>query len=156
DPQQKALCTAFGLVTGSPPDRFLIGLAVLSLLAEAAVEQPLICVIDDAQWLDSASVQAIAFAARRMLAESVAVVFPARDPHGAVDWEGFPDLVGEGLPEDAARELLNAALHGPADPRIVDRIVAEAHGNPLALLELPRDLTATQLASGFGPPGRSS
>jgi DNA-binding CsgD family transcriptional regulator/tetratricopeptide (TPR) repeat protein len=156
EPQQKALRTAFGLVTGSPPDRFLIGLAVLSLLAEVAVERPLICVIDDAQWLDSASVQAIAFAARRMLAESVAVVFAVRDPHGTVDFEGLPELVVEGLPEDAARALLNSALRGPADPRIVDRIVAEARGNPLALLELPRGLTATQLASGFGLPSSSS
>jgi DNA-binding CsgD family transcriptional regulator/tetratricopeptide (TPR) repeat protein len=155
-PQQKALHIAFGLAAGGPPDRFLIGLAVLSLLAEAALERPLICVIDDVQWLDSASVQAITFAARRMLAESVAVVLAVRDPHEAVAFEGLPELVVEGLPEDDARALLNSALRGPADSRIVDRIVAEARGNPLALLELHRGLDAMQLASGLGLPGRSS
>ena len=155
-PQQEALRIAFGLATGGPPDRFLIGLAVLSLLAEAALERPLICLIDDAQWLDSASVQAIAFVARRMLAESVAVVFAVRHPHEAAEFDRLPVLVVEGLPEDDARALLNSALRGPADSRIVDRIIAEARGNPLALLELHRGLTATQLASGLGPPSRNA
>ena len=148
-PQREALRTAFGLSTG-PPDRFLVGLAVLSLLSEMARERPLICVIDDEQWLDHASAQALGFAARRLAADPVGLVFAARVP--GEDLAGLPELAIEGLPEDDARALLDSALTGPLDARVRDLIVAETQGNPLALLELPRGLTPTQLAGGFGLP----
>ena len=149
-PQRAALGTAFGLEGGPPPDRFLVGLAVLSLLSEVAAERPLLCVVDDAQWLDRASAQALAFAARRLHAESVLMVFAARDP--APDFHGLPDLVVGGLREADARALLAAAVRSPLDRRVMERIVAETRGNPLALLELSRELSPTQLAGGFGLP----
>jgi len=136
-PQRDALRTAFGLAAGSPPDRFLIGLAVLSLLAEVAGDQPLVCLIDDEQWLDRASAQALGFA--------------ARDPGDEL--AGLPELEVRGLPERDARALLDAALAGPLDARVRDQIVAETQGNPLALLELPRGLSPAELAGGFGLPG---
>jgi DNA-binding CsgD family transcriptional regulator len=147
-PQRDALQTAFGLATGPAPDRFLVGLAVLSLLSEVAGEQPLICVVDDQQWLDSASAQALEFVARRLWADPVGLVFAARDP--SEELEAFPSLVVEGLQEGDARELLESVLAGPLDPRVRDRVIAEARGNPLALLELPRGLTPADLAGGFG------
>lgn len=149
-PQQDALGVAFGLRAGSPPDRFLLGLAVLSLVAEVAMEQPLLFVVDDAQWLDRASAQALAFVARRLLAESVALVFATR----ALDdeLEGLPKLAIEGLQVHDARALLGAALGVPLDERVRERIIAETRGNPLALLELPRGLTPAELAGGFGFP----
>src|SRR5579863_332055 len=147
-PQRDALQTAFGLSAGPAPDRFLVGLAVLSLLSDAAEEQPLICLVDDQQWLDHASAQALGFAARRLDAESVGLVFAARQPSGHV--AGLPELVIEGLREDDGRALLDSALTGPLDPRVRDRIIAETRGNPLALLELPRGLTPAELAGGFG------
>jgi Bacterial regulatory proteins, luxR family len=136
-PQREALQTAFGLSAGPAPDRFLVGLAVLSLLSDAAEEQPLICLVDDQQWLDHASAQALGFAARRLEAESVGLVFAARQPsdHAA----GLPELVIEGLREDDARALLDSVLTGLLDARVRDRIVAETRGNPLALLELRLD-----------------
>ncbi|MFD1522911.1 AAA family ATPase, partial [Pseudonocardia yunnanensis] len=146
-PQGDALSTVFGLSGGDPPDRFLVGLAVLGLLAEAAGERPLICVVDDAQWLDRASAQALAFAARRLVAESVGVVFAARDGEVA-ELAGLAQLVVDGLPDAEARELLRSTLRGPLDERVRDRIVAETRGNPLALLELPHGLTPAQLAGG--------
>jgi DNA-binding CsgD family transcriptional regulator len=146
-PQREALRTAFGLSSGSAPDRFLVGLAVLSLLADVAEEHPLVCLVDDAQWLDQASAQVLGFVARRLVAESVAVVFAARVPGDEL--AGLPELVVEGLQEGDARELLEAALTGPLDARVRDRIVAEAGGNPLALVELPRGLTPAELAGGF-------
>ncbi|WP_433298116.1 AAA family ATPase [Pseudonocardia sp. CA-142604] len=146
-PQRDALSTVFGLSGGDPPDRFLVGLAVLGLLAEAADGQPLICVVDDAQWLDHASAQALAFAARRLMAESVGVVFAARDGEAA-ELAGLAQLVVAGLPDADARELLCSTLRGPLDERVRDRIVAETRGNPLALLELPRGLTPAELAGG--------
>ena len=149
-PQQEALGVAFGLRTGNVPDRFLVGLAVLSLLAEAAEEQPLVCVIDDAQWLDLASAQALVFVARRLLAESIALVMATRDP--SEELKGFPGLVVEGLRNGDARALLGSVLGVPLDDRVRERIVAETRGNPLALLELPRGLTAAELAGGFGLP----
>ncbi|WP_406054563.1 ATP-binding protein [Kribbella sp. NBC_00889] len=152
EPQRNALATAFGLRSGEPPDRFLIGLATLSLLAEAATRQPVVCVIDDAQWFDTASLQALTFAARRMVAERIAVVFAARDTADANDFEGIPELVLRGLGDQDARALLQTVLSGPADPRVIDRIVAEARGIPLALIEVPRGVTPAQLASGFGLP----
>jgi DNA-binding CsgD family transcriptional regulator len=150
-PQREALRTAFGLSAGPAPDRFLVGLAVLGLLSEAAGEQPLIGLVDDQQWLDHASAQALGFAARRLEAESVGLVFAARQP--SEDVAGLPELVIEGLREDDARALLDSVLTGPLDARVRDRIVAETRGNPLALLELPRGLTPAELAGGFGFPG---
>ena len=135
-PQHDALRPAFGQAAGPPPDRFLVGLAVLSLLSEVAGEQPLICLIDDGQWLDQASAQALGFAARRLGADPVGLVFAAREPGSAL--AGLPELKVEGLREDDARVLLDSALAGPLDDRVRDRIVAETEGNPLALLELPR------------------
>ena len=152
-PQRDALGTAFGLSAGGAPDRFLVGLAVLSLLADVAEDQPLVCVVDDAQWLDQASVQALAFVARRLLAEPVALVFAARTGGPKQGLEGLPELPVRGLSDVDARGLLGAALRGPLDEAVQDRIVAESRGNPLALLELPRGLTPAELAGGFGLPG---
>src|SRR5256884_4399474 len=150
DPQRDALGVAFGLNTGAAPDRFLVGLAALSLLSEVAEQQPLLCVIDDAQWLDRASAQALAFVARRLLAEPVALVFATREP--GEDFRGLPELPVRGLREDDARELLSSVVRGPLDERVRDRIVAETRGNPLALLELPQGVTTAELAGGFGLP----
>src|SRR5262245_16851136 len=150
-PQREALRTAFGLVAGPPPDRFLVGLGVLSLLSEVAGERPLIGVIDDVQWLDQASAQTLSFTARRLAADPVGLVFAARDP--GADLAGLPGLEVEGLRDHDARELLEEALTGPLDARVRDLIIAETHGNPLALLELPRGLTPAELAGGFGLPG---
>jgi len=149
-PQRDALGVAFGLRAGSPPDRFLVGLAVLGLLAEVAADQPLLCLVDDAQWLDQASAQALAFAARRLDAESVALLFGTRDPAGEGGLAGLPGLVLDGLPDADARALLASVLPGLRDERVLDRIIAESGGNPLALLELPRGVTAAELAGGFG------
>jgi DNA-binding CsgD family transcriptional regulator len=149
-PQRDALRTAFGLSAGNAPDRLFVGLAVLGLLAEAAEEQPLLCVVDDAQWLDQATAQALGFVARRLMAESVALVFAA--PESAGELAGLPELVVEGLSESDARALLDSELRGPLDERVRDRIVAETHGNPLALLELPRGMTSAELAGGFELP----
>ena len=153
-PQLEALRVAFGLSTGPRPDRFLVGLAVLSLLSEGAGERPLVCLIDDEQWLDRASAQALGFAARRLAADPVGLVFAAREP--SADLAGLPELVVAGLSEDQARALLASALAGPLDARVRDLIVAETQGNPLALLELPRGLTSAELAGGFGLPGAVS
>jgi len=150
-PQQDALRTAFGLAAGPPPDRFFVGLAVLSLLSEVATERPLICVIDDEQWLDRASAQALGFVARRLAADPVGLVFAAREPGSEL--AGLPELEVDGLRDDDARALLASALAGPLDARVRDLIIAETRGNPLALLELPRGLTPAELAGGFGLPG---
>jgi DNA-binding CsgD family transcriptional regulator len=152
-PQQDALGVAFGLSAGDAPDRFLVGLAVLSLFSEAAEEQPLVCLVDDAQWLDLASAQALVFVARRLLAESVALLFATRDPGDEL--QGLPKLVVEGLRNADARALLRSALHVPLDERVRERLVAETRGNPLALLELPRGSTPAELAGGFGLPDAS-
>src|SRR5215469_12204722 len=150
-PQRDALRTAFGLTAGPPPDRFFVGLAVLSLLSEVAGERPLVCAIDDEQWLDQASAQALGFVARRLGADPVGVVFAAREP--GAELSGLPELVVDGLGDIDARALLDAAVAGPLDERVRDLIVAETRGNPLALLELPRGLTPAELAGGFGLPG---
>jgi DNA-binding CsgD family transcriptional regulator len=149
-PQREALMTAFGLGSGSAPDRFLVALAVLSLLSDAAEEHPLVCLVDDEQWLDHASAQVLAFVGRRLQAESVGLVFAARVPSDEL--AGLPELVVEGLQEADARALLEAALTGPLDARVRDRIVAETGGNPLALVELPRGLTPAAFAGGFALP----
>jgi DNA-binding CsgD family transcriptional regulator len=148
--QRTGLRVAFGLTEGEQPDRFLVGLAVLSLLSEVAARQPLLCVVDDAQWLDRASALALAFVARRLLAEPIALVFAAREP--GEELRGLSGLVVEGLGEADARVLLGAAVRTRLDEQVVERILAETHGNPLALLELPRGLTPAQLAGGFGLP----
>ncbi|HET6951792.1 MAG TPA: AAA family ATPase [Acidimicrobiales bacterium] len=151
-PQREALSTAFGLSAGEAPDRFLVGLAVLGLLSEVAEERPLVCLIDDAKWLDRASAQALTFVARRLLAESVAVVFSVREPSEDQELAGLSELVVLGLSDADARALLDSVVPGRLDERVRDRIVAETRGNPLALVELPRGLTAAELAGGFGRP----
>ena len=149
-PQRDALGTAFGLSTGEPPDRYLVGLAALSLLADVAGERPLICVVDDAQWLDRTSAQVLAFVARRLVAESVLMIFAVREYEDGQDLTGLPELAVHGLVDSDARALLKSVLPGPLDERMRDRIVAETYGNPLALLELPRGMTPAELAGGFG------
>jgi DNA-binding CsgD family transcriptional regulator len=149
-PQRDALGTAFGLSSGPAPDRFLIGLAVLSMFAGAAEEQPLVCLIDDLQWLDRASAQALAFAAGRLVAESVGMILATRVPNA--DLRALPEMHIRGLRSADARDLLDAALTTPLDERIRDRIVAETRGNPLALLEIPHGLGVRDLAGGFGLP----
>jgi DNA-binding CsgD family transcriptional regulator len=151
-PQREALSTAFGLSAGEPPDRFFVGLAVLSLCAEAARHTPLLCVVDDAQWLDRASAQALAFVARRLQAESVAVVIAIREIGDESEMPGLPDITVRGLSETDAHALLESAIHVQLDDRVRDRIVAETRGNPLALLELPRAMTPAELAGGYGLP----
>jgi DNA-binding CsgD family transcriptional regulator len=148
DPQREALEVAFGLNAGRAPDPFLVGLAALNLLSEAAEEQPLLCVIDDAQWLDRASERVLAFVARRLLAERIAMVFAAREQ--IVSLAGFAELRVEPLGHRDARALLDSILPGRLDERVLERIVVETRGNPLALLELPRGLTPAELAGGFG------
>ena len=149
-PQREALRTAFGLSAGPVPDRFLVGLAVLGLVSEVAGERPLVCVVDDEQWLDRASVQALGFAARRLAADPVGLVFAARVT--GAELAGLPELAVEGLGEEDARALLDSVLTGPVDARVRDLIVAETRGNPLALLELPRGMAPAELAGGFGLP----
>jgi DNA-binding CsgD family transcriptional regulator/tetratricopeptide (TPR) repeat protein len=151
-PQRGALGTAFGLLAGEPPDRFLVGLAVLSLLADVAEDQPLICLLDDAHWLDQASAQVLGFVARRLAAESVVVIFAVRQPWEDGYLAGLPELAVGPLHDADARDLLTSAIPGRLDESVRDRIVAEARGNPLALLELPRSLTPAALAGGFGLP----
>ena len=153
-PQRDALQTAFGLAAGPPPDRFFVGLAVLSLLSGVAAERPLICLIDDEQWLDQASAQALGFVARRLAADPVGIVFAAREP--GAELAGLPELEVSGLREEDARALLEGALAAPLDEQVRDLIIAETHGNPLALLELPRGLTTAELAGGFGLPAASA
>jgi DNA-binding CsgD family transcriptional regulator len=150
-PQREALLTALGIRAGPAPDRFLVALAVLSLLSEVAGDQPLVCIVDDQQWLDSASAQALGFVARRLAADPVGLVFAVRDPGDEL--AGLPELTVEGLNHDDAQALLDSVLAGPLDARVRDQLLSETRGNPLALLELPRGLTPGQLAGGFGLPG---
>ncbi|MGI5320867.1 helix-turn-helix transcriptional regulator [Actinomadura nitritigenes] len=150
-PQRNALSVAFGLREGPAPARFLVGLAVLTLLAEAAEERPLLCVIDDVQWLDQASAQALGFAARRLLAEPVGLIFAAREP--GEEYRGLTDLEVRGLPDQHARMLLRSVVRFRLDEPVQDRILAETKGNPLALLELPRELGPTHVGGGPGPAG---
>jgi DNA-binding CsgD family transcriptional regulator len=150
-PQRDALRIVFGMSAGAAPDRFLVGLAVLSLLSEQAEGRPLLCVVDDAQWLDHASALTLAFVARRLLAEPVGIVFAAREP--GEELEHLSEMDVRGLADGDARALLGSAMRFVLDERVLERIIAETGGNPLALLELPRGLTATQLGGGFGLPG---
>ena len=151
-PQREALGIAFGLIAGDAADRFLVGLAVLSLLSNLAEDQPLVCLVDDAQWLDRVSAQVLAFVARRLLAEPVALVFAVREPSDSPELDGLPEQTIGGLTDGDARTLLDSATLGRLDERVRDRIVAETRGNPLALLELPRGLTGAELAGGFALP----
>jgi DNA-binding CsgD family transcriptional regulator len=154
DPQQAALGVAFGLRAGPAPDRFLVGLATLTLVAEVAEERPLLCLVDDAQWLDEASAQVLAFVARRVSAERVALLFGVRDSGAGDDhpFAGLPELRLTGLGEADALALLAAAVGEPLDDGVRDQIVAEARGNPLALLELPHHAHPARLAGGFELP----
>ena len=154
EPQRDALNVAFGRGVGPTPDRFLVGLAVLSLIAAAADARPLLCVIDDAQWLDQVSVQTLGFVARRLMAEPVAMVFAVRDSPDVL--AGLPELTIDGLSDSDARALLESVMVGGIDPRVRDRIVAETRGIPLALLEVPRNVPATELAGGFWISGTDS
>src|SRR3954451_17765080 len=151
-PQRDALTVAFGLASGEVPDRFVVGLAVLSLLSATSEERPLLCLVEDAQWLDAASSQVLSFVGRRLLAEAVAIVVAVREPLRERDLDGLPELRLEGLRDKDARALLAGAVPGPLDHRVSDRIVTETRGNPLALLELPRRMTAAELAGGFKLP----
>jgi hypothetical protein len=150
EPQNNAIATAFGLSSGPQPDRFLVGLAVLSLLSGAAEERPLLCLVDDVQWLDRSSAQVLAFVARRLAAESVVLVFAEREPSLLEELAGLPELRVVGLGEASARELLASVITAPLDERVRDRIVAETRGNPLALLELPREVSAKGFAGASG------
>src|SRR3954468_12856875 len=155
EPQQNALRVALGLSSGDAPDRFLVALAVLSLLCATAEERPLLCLVDDAQWLDAASVQALGFVARRLLAEPVAMMFSLREPITIRAFDGLPRLPLEGLDEPDARALLSRAVPGRLDDRVRDRIIAETGGNPLALVELSQRMSAGERAGGFAPPAAS-
>ena len=152
-PQRDALATVFGLVVAAAPDRFLVGLATLTLVAEVAENQPLACIVDDAQWLDQASAQILAFVGRRLLAERVVLVCAARTGIGDDVLAGLPQLRIPGLGDSDARALLLGHMHGPLDAAVCEQIIAESHGNPLALLELPRTWNPGDLAGGFGLPG---
>jgi DNA-binding CsgD family transcriptional regulator len=149
-PQREALATVFGVSAGAAPDRFFVGLAVLRLFSEVAADSPLICVVDDAQLLDPPSAQVLAFVARRLHTERVALVFAVREPSD--EFAGLPELVVEGLSDAESRVLLESVVPGPLDARVRDRIVAESQGNPSALLDLPHALTPAELAGGFGLP----
>jgi DNA-binding CsgD family transcriptional regulator len=151
-PQRDALETVFGRSSGAVPNPFLVGVATLSLFADAAEQKPLVCIVDDAQWLDSASAQSLGFVARRLLAERIALVCAARTGDGDHVLTGLPELPVHGLGESDARALLLANVHGPLDAAVCQQIVNESHGNPLALLELPRTWDASELAGGFGLP----
>ena len=156
EPQRRALGVAFGLASGHNPDRFLVALGALSLMAETSEEQPLLCVVDDAQWLDQASAQVLGFVGRRLLAESIALVFAARTlPPGVTSPDhlaGLPELRLGGLDDEPARALLATVTSGPLDESVRARIIEETHGNPLALLELCRGLGTAELAGGFALP----
>lgn len=151
-PQQDALRVSFGLASGAPRDRFLVGLATLTLLAHVADTRPLLCLVDDLQWLDDASAQVLGFVARRLLAEHVAMVFSVREP-SEPRLPGLPELWLKGLGHEDARALLATVVPGRLDDHVRERLIAETRGNPLALLELPRGMSAAELAGGFGRPG---
>jgi hypothetical protein len=154
-PQHDALQTAFAISAGPPPDRFVIALAVLSLMETASEEQPLLCVVDDAQWLDQASALVLGFVGRRLLAESIGLVFATRTPVPSPDHlAGLPELRVGGLDDEPASSLLATVTSATLDDSVRARIIEETHGNPLALLELYRGLRPADLAGGFALPGR--
>ena len=149
-PQRHALNVALGVASGDAPERFLVGLAVLGLLSAAAEERAQLCLVEDAQWLDAASATVLGFVARRLLAESVAMVVTVREPTTRQDFDGLPDVLLRGLPDEDARALLMRAVPTRLDDRVRDRIVGETRGNPLALVDLPRTMSASELEGGFG------
>ncbi len=151
-PQRDALSVALGLASGEVPDRFLVSLAVLSLLSAEAEERPVLCLIEDAQWLDAASRQVLGFVARRVLAESVAIIIAIREATAELDFAELPEVTLVGLDDEDGGALLSGAVHGRLDDRVRKRIVAETRGNPLALLELPRHMSAAELAGGYELP----
>jgi DNA-binding CsgD family transcriptional regulator len=151
-PQRDALATVFGLCAGPPPDRFLVGLATLTLLAEVSERQPLACIVDDVQWLDQATATVLGFVARRLLAERIAIVCASRAISGDDALSGLPELHVDGLADTDARALLHDHVHGVLDAAVADQLVRESHGNPLALIELPRTWTLASVAGGFGLP----
>jgi predicted ATPase len=156
EPQQQALRLAFGTASGGAPDRFLVGLAVLGLLAEASAQRPMVCLVDDAQWLDDASARVLGFVARRLLGESVALLLAVREVGDERRFPGLPTLTVERLTDDDARALLTAIVPGHLDQRVRDRIVADTGGNPLALLELVNGMSKPELAGGFALPPTAS
>lgn len=147
-PQRNALQVAFGITAGDPPDRFLVGLAVLTLLTHASEDRPVLLAVDDAHWLDQVSLQTLEFVARRLLAEPVGILFTIRDPEGADALRGLPELALTGLDKQAAGAFLGSSVDGRIEPRVRDRLVAETHGNPLALIELSRGRAGAELAYG--------
>jgi DNA-binding CsgD family transcriptional regulator len=151
-PQRDALATVFGRSAGPPPDPFLVGLATLGLLAEAAEQQPLFCIVDDAHWLDQSSAQILGFVGRRLLAERVALICAVRTGVGDTVLAGLPEMSIDGLGDSDARALLLRNMHGPLDAAVCEQIITESHGNPLALLELPRTWKTEEIAGGFGLP----
>ena len=156
DPQRDTLATAFGLSAGATPDRFLLGLAVLSLLTDGADERPLLCIVDDAQWLDEMSAQVLAFVSRRLSSQPLAIVFAVREPNERRELTSLPELWLDGLKLADAQALFSSALAGPSDPEVRDRIITETRGNPLALLESARWSSPAELAGGFAPPSARS
>jgi DNA-binding CsgD family transcriptional regulator len=152
EPQRNALSVALGMSAGETPDRFLVALAVLSLLCAVAEERPLLCLVDDAQWLDSASLIALGFVARRLLAESIAIVFALREPIATHGFDGLPELALGGLDDADAAALLSLVIQGRLDGSVRDRIIAETGGNPLALVELSRTMSAAEKAGGYALP----
>src|SRR5712692_5772303 len=156
EPQERALRVAFGLAAGPAPDRFVVGLAALSLLAENAAARLLVCLVDDAQWLDEISCQVLGFVGRRLLAESVLLLFAIREMAGERMFPGLPALTVEGLTDEDARALLTATVPGHLDERVRGRIVAETRGNPLVLLELASGMSDAELAGGFAGPSTAS
>src|SRR3954468_589985 len=155
EPQQNSLRVALGIAPGDAPDKFLVAVAVLNLLAATADERSLLCLVDDAQWLDAASVQALGFVARRLLAEPGAMIFSLREPSTPRAFDGLPQLSLDGLDEPDARALLARAAPGRLDDRVRERIIAETGGNPLALVELAQRMSAGERAGGFAPPQAS-
>ena len=148
-PQRQALATAFGVSSGARPDRFLVGLALLSLLSDAAEEQPLLCLIDDAHWLDQSSAQVLAFVARRLQAESIVLLFAERERVSSMSWRGCRSCGSTGCLTPTRANCSRSVISVPLDDRVRERLVAETRGNPLALLELPRGLSPPDLAGGF-------
>jgi DNA-binding CsgD family transcriptional regulator len=152
EPQQNSLRVAFGIASGDAPDRFLVAVAALNLLSVTAEQRPLLCLVDDAQWLDAASVEALGFVARRLVAEPIAMIFSLREPVTTRALDGVPQLVVEGLHDPDARALLSRVVPGPLDDRVRDRIIAETGANPLALVELSQRMSPSERAGGFAPP----
>ena len=146
---RNVLDQVFGLTEGAPPERFLVGIAALDLVATAAKKQPIVWLVDDAQWIDQASMQAIGFVGRRLLAERVAILIATRDVSDENELAGLPELRIGGLNTEDAGRLFDSVVSGPMDPLVRDRVISETRGNPLALLELPRAWTTAEMVEGL-------